>query len=113
MTGLGITRPWLPLTAASADAVPAQLGVFELGDESETVTTIGYAGGREPFGMRSALAAAAREMNPDQTVLVRYELTHAYLTRFEELLMVHRARTGALPPGNRDHLHAVGRLAVD
>ena len=39
-----------------------------------------------------------------------HELTHGYLTRWEELLMVHHAANGQLPPGNADRLAPVGRL---
>lgn len=123
MTGLAISKPWIALTAQNIGAVPAQLGVFELADRNETVLHIGYAGGRELFGLRSALdgvLAADRDTAGDgdrdtadgEPVLFRYELTHGYLSRWEELLMVHQAQHGALPIGNADHPHKLGRLTI-
>ena len=122
-----MAKPWVSLTAEAVAALPGQLGVFQLADGAagaETITHIGYAGGREPFGLRSALAAvlersdeAAGNRDSDgadttPSKWFRYELTHAYLTRWEELLMVHQAMHGQLPPGNHDHPHAVGRLRL-
>ncbi len=130
MTGLSIAKPWIALTAENIGAVPAQLGVFELADGSETVLEIGYAGGRELFGLRSALDGALDSAldgaggldsagsgeapaADDGPSLFRYELTHGYLTRWEELLMVHQAQHGRLPAGNADHPHKIGRLTVN
>lgn len=110
MTALAMSKPWIPLTAEEIAKVPAQLGVFEIGDEAGEILLIAYAGGTELFGLRSALDAA-RETHGDDAQF-RYELTHGYLTRWEELLMVHKATTGELPPGNADHPHPLGRLAT-
>ena len=107
-----MSKPWISLTSADIGAVPAQLGVFELADAEGEVVYIGYAGGRELFGLRSALDAAMAADGP-RAVSFRYELTHGYLTRWEELLMVHQAQHGRLPAGNQDHPHRLGRLAVD
>lgn len=112
MTGLAISKPWLVLTEEAIAALPGQLGVFELKGQSEVITRIGYAGGREPFGLRSALASVASEAPDGETIMFRYELTSSYLTRWEELLMVHKALHGHLPEGNADHLHPVGRLRL-
>lgn len=92
-----LTKPWIDLGSVDSDDLPAQLGVFELADGDGQVVYIGYAGGREPFGMRTALLAAA-----ETTGATRYrcELTHGYLSRWEELLMVHRHDHGALPVHN-------------
>lgn len=113
MTGLSLSKPWIALTAENIGAVPAQLGVFELGDESETVIKICYAGGREMFGLRSALDDALEDDSSGAAPsCFRYELTHGYLTRWEELLMVHKAEHGRLPVGNADHPHKIGRLTL-
>lgn len=112
MTGLAMSKPWIALTSQDIGAVPAQLGVFELAGADEVVVYIGYAGGRETFGLRSALDAALAELGA-QASLFRYETTHGYLTRWEELLMVHQARHGKLPVGNAGHPHRLGRLTVD
>jgi len=42
---------------------------------------------------------------------VRYEVNTAYLTRYQELLMTHRADHGALPPGNAEEKLRLGRLS--
>lgn len=111
-----MAKPWLPLNAEAVAALPGQLGVFQLANGpvgAEVITRIGYAGGREPFGLRGALATVLDEDHHGAPpVWFRYELTHAYLTRWEELLMVHQAMHGELPPGNQDHPHAVGRLRL-
>lgn len=126
MTGLAISKPWTPLTEANIAALPAQLGVFEIADDNETVLLIGYAGGRESFGLQSALNAVMNgeplgiRGGPTESddllagpQLFRVELTHGYLTRWEELLMVHQAVHGSLPVGNSGHPHKLGRLTVD
>ncbi len=110
MTGLQLAKPWIDLSAEAIAAVPAQLGVYQIGDDDGTVVRIAYAGGREPFGLRSALAA---ELEAATGTRFRLELTSGYLTRWEELLMLHRAEHGRLPPGNADRLTPVGRLRPD
>jgi hypothetical protein len=107
MSGRDLSKPWIELSAVEVAAVPGQLGVYQIGDDDGGVVRIGYAGGREPFGLRSALT---REVEAGTGTRFRYELTHGYLTRWEELLMLHQAASGRLPPGNADHLHPVGRL---
>lgn len=111
MTGLELDKPWRPLTADEVATVPGQLGVYEIGRDdgsgSVVVVRIGKAGGREPFGLRSALDA---EREAGAGTHFRIELTHGYLTRWEELLMLHQARHGHLPAGNADRLTPVGRL---
>lgn len=107
-----MSKPWIELSADSIAAIPAQLGVFQIGDGDGTILRIGYAGGREAFGLRSALGDALAE-DPDGDRTFRVELTHSYLTRWEELLMVHQAVHGSLPVGNANHLHPLGTLTVD
>lgn len=107
MSGRTLSKPWIPLATEHIAAVPAQLGVYEIGDDDGTVLRIGYAGGRELFGLRSALE---NERTARPNARFRYELTNGYLTRFEELLMLHQAEHGHLPPGNGDRLHPIGRL---
>ncbi|MFT7599871.1 MAG: hypothetical protein ACI8TP_002808 [Acidimicrobiales bacterium] len=107
--GLHLNKPWLPLTIEVINALPAQLGVYEIGDDAGTVLKIGFAGGTTAFGMRTALEAELDRANATQ---FRYEFTHGYLTRWEELLMVHNGEHGSLPVGNADHNKPLGRLAV-
>jgi hypothetical protein len=107
MSGLRLDKPWLPLVADVIAALPAQLGVYEIGDANGTVVKIGYAGGRERFGMRTALTA---EIDQPDAIQFHFEFTHAYLTRWEELLMVHVAEHGDIPTGNVELDRPRGRL---
>ncbi len=109
MTGLRIDRPWVALTAEAIDDLPAQLGVYEIGDATGAIVRIGYAGGRSAFGMRSELHD---QLAAGTGTRFRHEFTHGYLSRFEELLMVYVAEHGELPPGNADHRRPVGHLHV-
>ena len=102
-----LDKPWQDLTSTAIAALPAQLGVYEVADAAGTVTHIGYAGGRETFGIRTALE---RELAAGG-VRFRHELTHGYMTRWHELLMAHQARTGVLPEGNLGDAHRIGRLS--
>jgi len=108
-----LTKPWLDLQAVEPEAIPAQLGVFELADADGEVLYVGYAGGREPFGLRSAVATAVEAVGggADTTpARFRYELTHGYLSRWEELLMVHVHDSGSVPIANQDGDEPRGRL---
>lgn len=105
--GMRMTKPWVELSEQSIAALPAQLGVYEIADAAGSTTTIGYAGGTEPFGMRTALT---RELE-DGGALFRHEFTHGYLTRWQELLMIHKADHGDLPAGNADTIVTLGRLS--
>ena len=48
-------KPWLPLEETQLERIGAQLGVFELGDESGRVLYIGAADARSLFGLRGEL----------------------------------------------------------
>lgn len=107
-----MTREWTELTIAAAAALPGQLGVYEMADREGVVVAIGYAGGNEPFGLRSALASELENHDGAELELqFRVEYTHAYLTRWQELLMRHHAEHGELPPANSDDQHLLGRLS--
>lgn len=102
-----LAKPWVELTADVIDALPAQLGVYEIADDRQAVTRIAYAGGTEAFGMRTALE---RERVAGGRYF-RHEFTHAYMTRSQELLMLFVSEHGAVPPGNTGHLGTLGRLS--
>lgn len=104
-----MAKPWTALTAEVVDATSAQLGVYQIADEAGTVVKIGYAGGTQPFGMRSALASELADASG--RVQFRIEFTHGYLTRWQELLMIHQSDHGTLPPGNADRDGKLGRLS--
>ncbi len=98
-----LTKPWEEVADIDPASIPGQLGVFQLATPDQEVVYIGYAGGREPFGLRSALPDAMETISASMAIaptLVRYELTHGYLTRWEELMMIHVHDHGDPPPGN-------------
>jgi hypothetical protein len=104
-----LDKPWQVLSPETLRALPGQLGVFELADAEGKVLEVGYAGGRSLFGLRSAIEAAARRQGG--ACRFRYEVTMQYLTRYQELLMLHLADHGAPPPGNAGETMRLGRLS--
>lgn len=95
---LRLDKPWRPLTADEAARLPGQLGVYQIADATGTVLFIGHAGARSAFGLRSELQREARERG--RGCQFRVEVNQQYRTRWFELLMVHQADHGALPPDN-------------
>lgn len=94
-----LTKPWIDLRELDPEDLPAQLGVFQLADGDENVVYIGYGGGATLFGLRSAISEAVAD-KASGAVAVRWELTHGYLSRWEELMMVHQHDFGAPPTAN-------------
>jgi hypothetical protein len=105
-----LTKPWQKLTADSIAALPGQLGVFQIADTEGLVLYIGYAGGRSLFGLRSAIEEARARLGAAASRF-RYEVNQQYMSRYEELLMLHVADHGALPSENRDAPRTLGRLS--
>ena len=104
-------KPWIALNPESVRALPGQLGVFELADRQGHVVSIGFAGGRSLFGLRSELERALRE-RPGGATHFRYEVNQQYMSRHRELLMLHLADHGSLPVVNgADPPHGLGRLS--
>ena len=91
-----LDKPWRP--RAEVVHLPGQLGVFQLADTSGAICFIGVADARSLFGLRSAVQAAFEQV-PEASSF-RIESTSAYHTRYRELLMIHVADHGALPPAN-------------
>ena len=107
--GVRLDKPWRELTAANVAGLAAELGVYQLGDAQGRILRIGYAGGRTLFGLRSELEAA---LSAGGAAKFRTEVNAQYLSRYEELLMVHKADFGDLPPGNAaDARRRLGRLS--
>lgn len=107
-----MTKPFEPLTSEAIDRLPAQLGVYEIADADGHTRYIGYAGGLEPFGLQTALRRELERPDAvDQQLMFRLEYTSGYLTRWEELLMVHLADHGSLPPANAHQTDKIGRLS--
>jgi hypothetical protein len=108
---LRLEKPWIALTGDAVQALPGQLGVYQLADAEERIVYIGFAGGRSLFGLRSALERALQE-RPGGAASFRYEINQQYLSRYQELLMLHVAEHGALPIINRaDPPANLGRLS--
>lgn len=97
---LFIDKAWQPLTPDVTAKLAGQLGVYELGNDSGETIYVGYAGGRSLNGLRGELGALAAS-NSFGATQFRLEVNMQYLSRWKELLMAHRARSGDLPAGNR------------
>jgi hypothetical protein len=95
---LRLDKPWRPLTPEEAARLPGQLGVYQVADAKGSVLYIGHAGARSPFGLRSELQREAS--NRDAGHQFRVEVNQQYRSRWFELLMVHKADHGTLPPDN-------------
>jgi hypothetical protein len=107
--GVRLEKPWRDLTAANVATLAGELGVYQLADDDGRILRIGYAGGRTLFGMRSELEAA---LATAEAAKFRTEVNAQYLSRYEELLMVHKADFGQLPAGNAaDTRRRIGRLS--
>lgn len=110
-----INKPWQRFDPAQAKAVPATVGVYELADGEGRTIFIGCAGAKEPFGLRGCLSRhfSSDEPNPvlrDRARLFRYEVTQQYLSRYRELLILHREEFGQLPTGQPAASLQPGRL---
>ncbi|MFV0524617.1 MAG: hypothetical protein ACK5RL_08980 [Acidimicrobiales bacterium] len=108
--GIRLTKPWIEWSPDRMAAIPAQLGVFELAGPDDSARYVGYGGGLDRFGLRSAIADAVTARPELGITAFRYEITHAYRSRHAELLMVHLADSGKVPIGNAGDSGPVGRL---
>ncbi|WP_422029908.1 DUF7508 domain-containing protein [Reyranella sp.] len=106
---LRLDKPWRPLTAEEIARLPGQLGVYQVADAAGVLLFIGQAGARAPFGMRSELQRELAERGPGHQF--RIEVNQQYRTRWFELLMVHQADHGRLPPDNAKNPPQLGRLS--
>lgn len=108
--GLRLDKPWRPLSELEAARLPGQLGIYQIADAAGAIVFIGEAGARSPFGLRSELLREAKERVSGHQF--RVEVNMQYRTRWLELLMVHKADHGHLPPDNaKNPPHALGRLS--
>ena len=106
---LRLDKAWRRLCADEIEQLPGQLGVYEISDDREQITYIGYAGGHSAFGLRSALDSW---QGREGARWFRVEVTMQYLTRHRELLMVFQADHGRLPELNDEDPAALGRLRL-
>ena len=104
----------IPLVESSVGKIPGQLGVYQLYDSQGDMIYIGYAGGHSLFGLRSELEKhlcvplKSQKLQPQSFC---FEVTTAYLTRYQELLMVFLADHDRLPIGNVGQESSLGRLS--
>ena len=105
-----LEKSWTDLTAEHAAALHGELGVYQIADERGEVVVIGYAGGRSLFGLKGELQAAL-ERYRGQKMRFRVEVTSQYLSRHEELLMIHKHDHGRLPRDNHaERNRKIGRI---
>ena len=103
-----LEKPWIPLTPETVAELSGQLGVYQIADADGATLFIGYAGGRSRFGLRSEIGAQC-EQRRGQGAQFRYEVHMQYTSRYQELLMIHQADHGRLPPEN-EAPRRLGRL---
>ena len=94
-----LEKAWQLLSPENVSRLEAQLGVYQIADANQRIVFIGYAGARSLFGLRSALAADLDRLK-NQTFYYRCEVNMQYISRYEELLMLHAAEFGAVPEYN-------------
>ena len=110
-SSIRLEKPWKALDAEEVDRLPGQLGVYQLGDEQGEVVYIGFAGGNSQFGLRGELERWVADSDTAARQF-RCEVTMQYLSRYQELLMIHAADNGRLPSENRESLDGLGRLRL-
>lgn len=101
-----LEKPWRP--ASEADQLAGHLGVFQLAGADGTVVFIGFAGARDLFGLGGAVSEAFEKVPAAKQF--RVEITSAYWTRYQELLMIHEADFGVLPQSD-ERPRRLGRLS--
>ncbi|MCZ6619888.1 MAG: hypothetical protein O7E57_17355 [Gammaproteobacteria bacterium] len=100
-------KDWL--SRADTGDLHGHMGVFQLGNEAGEVLFIGYAGGRSLFGLKGEIQSEFERLA--DASCYRFEINTAYLSRYQELLMVHVADYGVLPPHNDEPVPKLGRLS--
>lgn len=92
-----LTKEWVPADDI-LEQMKGNLGVFQLANTDCAVVFVGFAGGRNQFGLKGEVAAALQVYT--DIAFARFEVTTAYHTRYRELLMAHVADHGGLPRFN-------------
>jgi hypothetical protein len=106
---LRLNKPWEELVPERVAKATGALGVYQIADSGGRVLVIGYAGGRSLFGLRGEVDAELKRRGPGHRF--RLEVNMQYMTRWQELLMLHQADHGDLPPGNAEfRQRRLGRL---
>ena len=87
-------KPWIEI-AQGLSLLRGQMGVFQLADHDQNIVFVGYAGGKSLHGLKGEVSQ--RIDNHANAIFMRYEITTSYLSRYKEILMVHKADFGELP----------------
>ena len=95
MLSLRLHKPWHELAESELVEESTATGVYQLADEEGRIVDIGYAGARSRFGLREVLEQCLTQSS--KPLKYRVEVNHNYLSRFRELLLVHRYDYGELP----------------
>lgn len=106
-----LDKPLQALTVENLKPIQGQLGVYHLADASGRVFYIGYAGGRSLFGLHGELT---REMHAHEgrDIQFRCEVNQQYISRYEELLMLHKVDFGELPERVlEEYPYKIGKLS--
>lgn len=104
-----LDKPWLPLSSDEIARLPGQLGVYQVANAKGIILFIGQAGARAEFGLRGELQREFNQRGSGHQF--RIEVNMQYRTRWIELLMIHKADSGSLPPDNTQNLPPLGRLS--
>ena len=100
-------KQWSTLDQQTVDKLKGELGVYQLANQDKEVVYVGFAGSQSLFGLRGEL-----QQQVEKAAFFRTEITSAYRTRYQELLMVHYADFGSYPILNSDSDTAkLGRLS--
>ncbi|MBI2887957.1 MAG: hypothetical protein HYY02_12205 [Chloroflexi bacterium] len=101
-----IRMPWAEFDPANPRALSGSNGAYELEDAEGRVVYIGYAGGKDLFGLRGKIIRHFSDQEPNPAIRGRvrrfhYEITSMWLSRWVELLGRYRENNGGrLPEGN-------------
>ena len=107
-----LEKPWLALNSENVNCLQGQLGVYQIANAEKEILSINYAGGRSLFGLQGELTDLL-EKSEGQTLYFRVEVNMQYMTRHEELLMIHVADFGELPEHNQKiRKHKLGKLSL-
>jgi hypothetical protein len=110
MSGVRMHAAWQPLDEEHVAEVGGHMGVYELASAQGEVVFVGFAGGRSAFGLGGELRGRLRATD-GRGVAFRCEITTAYLSRYQELLMVHVADHESVPVENVPNCPELGRLS--
>jgi hypothetical protein len=92
-----MSKAWRPATADELAMIPATTGVYQIRRRDGEVLDIGYAGARAPFGLASTVPEVVGALGGEDLEF-RCETHVQYQTRYQELVLVHKARNGGQLP---------------